>query len=264
MEIEESLNNQKINFKKDTEIPFLYHISTLQRQNLMHNDFYKKNVLIFQDKASVTVAMIVDPQPEDLILDLTAAPGMKTILISQLANCQAKIIAIDIQSDRCRLMKELTQNLHSEDIHLLNADGLHPPFRVIQETRFNRILLDAPCTGSGTFLLSPDLKWQQNQQFLARNVLLQQKLLISALEYLNPGGFLIYSTCSLFPEEGEHQILQIQTDENWKDRIELNNLPNWILPAYTFPNLSSVGMGRLFPSIHHTQGFFIAKIRKKK
>ena len=118
--------------------------------------------------------------------------------------------------------------------------------------------LDAPCTGSGTFLTNPELKWRQNQKFLNQNIVLQRKLFETALKLLKYEGIIVYSTCSLYPEEGEHIIMNFLKD------LDPQMLPDWISPSYSINGSKLPGTGRLFPAIHHTKGFFIGKFKKKE
>ncbi|MFW9824332.1 MAG: hypothetical protein ACFFE4_15420, partial [Candidatus Thorarchaeota archaeon] len=109
-----------------------------------------------------------------------------------------------------------------------------------------------------TFLANPELKWRQNSRFLHQNMLLQEKLFENALKLLKQDGILVYSTCSLYPEEGEYLISKFI---NYLEPLEL---PDWLSPSYTLNNSLLPGTGRLFPSVHHTQGFFIGKFKKKE
>ena len=117
--------------------------------------------------------------------------------------------------------------------------------------------MDAPCTGSGAFSRSPELKWRQNEQFLYQNVTLQAKLLETALELLKKGGILVYSTCSLYLEEGEMQVSRIL------DRVDPMEMPKWMSKSYEINGKTIPGTARLFPAIQGTQGFFIGKFKKK-
>jgi 16S rRNA C967 or C1407 C5-methylase (RsmB/RsmF family) len=139
-------------------------------------------------------------------------------------------------------------------IQFLNADGYTPPFK--PQTQFNRVLLDAPCTGSGTFLTNPVLKWRQNKGFLEQNSILQSRLLEAALRALQISGTLVYSTCSLYAQEGELQIMK------FLEYLAPLDLPEWLSPSYSIDGAVLPGTGRLFPATHHTQGFFIAKFKK--
>lgn len=252
--IETDLRQQGIEFQRDSEVPEILHIPPDKRSILLQSDWYRSGHLIFQDKSSAAVVSTLSPQPNDLICDLSAAPGMKTSLIAQYTYNAACIYAIDVSSQRINQMKQLLRQLHVLNVHLLNADGLNLPFSPSHQ--FDKVLLDAPCTGSGTFLANPELKWRQNKKFLQQNCYFQEKLLESALTILKPHGILVYSVCSLYPDEGEDQILK------FKDFLKPLDLPNWVSPSYKIGESSLEGMGRLFPAIHHTQGFFIAKFQK--
>jgi 16S rRNA C967 or C1407 C5-methylase (RsmB/RsmF family) len=152
-------------------------------------------------------------------------------------------------------MKKLLNHLNVLNTHLLNIDSIVIPLRF--QNYFDRILLDAPCTGSGTFLTNPELKWRQNYNFLYQNTILQKKLLGSALRLLKPGGILVYSTCSLYPEEGEYII------RDFLNQLQPLSLPAWFSPSYKINGSDLPGVGRLFPSMHQTQGFFVSKFIKK-
>ena len=184
---------------------------------------------------------------------MCSAPGLKSTLIAQKSRNNVKIIASDFNITRVSSMLSIIRNLGSKNIYVLNCDSINPPFRT--DIQFDKILLDPPCTGSGTFSSSPELKWRQNFSFLNQNVSLQAKLVKRSLDYLKNEGILVYSTCSLYFEEGEAQILKIIKD--FKPMF----LPKWISKSYPVNGQSLDGTGRLFPSIHHSQGFFIAKLQ---
>jgi 16S rRNA (cytosine967-C5)-methyltransferase len=141
-------------------------------------------------------------------------------------------------------------------IRIIQLDGLHPP---LKDNSIDKILLDAPCTGSGTFTSNPELKWRQNEKFLRRNVMLQKRLILSAIKALKVGGTLVYSTCSLYPEEGEHQIQEIIDDQ-----LTPASTPSWLPPSYKINGSFIKGAGRFLPANHDTIGFFVAKMIKNK
>jgi len=251
--IKKELNEKGINFFKDPHIPYLFHIKN--KKEITRSKWNKNGYLIFQDKASVAVIEILSPNDYDFVYDMCAGPGMKTSLVAQISNNNLKIIAVEFNEKRVKEIKKLLKKFNVNISSLLNADSINPPFN--NKIKFDKILLDAPCSGSGTFLSNPELKWRQNSKFLSQNVLLQEKLLNSAIKLLKQGGILVYSTCSLYAEEGEYQIEKILND-----LIPLE-LPDWLTPGYIINNKKIPGTGRLFPSIHRTQGFFIAKLKKK-
>ena len=248
--------NNNIKVIEDKDIPGLFHMPIKYKSTLLKNDLYQNGDISFQDKASVAVIKVLSPQISENICDLCAAPGMKTSVIAQFANNKSKILANDFDKLRIRDLKKITNRLNVLNCFILNSDGIQLPLRF--QKFFDRVLLDAPCTGSGAFLSSPELKMRQNREFLFQNITLQEKLLHSALKILKPGGILVYATCSLYPEEGEQQILKVM------DNLEPLKLPEWFSPSYIIQNSEVLGAGRLFPAIHNTQGFFIGKFKKKK
>ena len=223
---------------------------------ILRFQLFQNGSLIFHDKASAAVVQTLAPKNEEKICDICAAPGIKTSLIAQYRNDQGLLIAGEFLSKRAKAMRTLLTQLRIINLHIINTDSIIFPIRV--HNFFDKVLLDAPCTGSGAFLTSPELKWRQNEKFLHQNVLLQEKLLKSAIDLLKPSGILVYSTCSLYPEEGEYQV------KKYLDKLEPMNLPDWIGKSYKIDGSLIPGTARLFPAKHHTEGFFIAKFKKKK
>ena len=187
---------------------------------------------------------------------MCAGPGMKTNLIAQKVNINTKILAIEFDKKRMKETSKILNDYCFKTIHLLNADSIDPPINT--KIRFDKIILDPPCSGSGTFRANPELKWRENYGFLNQNIILQEKLLNSAIKLLKPGGILVYSTCSLYAEEGELQILK------FLDKLIPLKLPDLVGYSYNINNELIPGTGRLYPANHNTQGFFIAKFRKNE
>lgn len=240
-------------FLQDDSISYLYY--SKNKSNVLDTKWFKEGFLTFQDKGSILIVEILNPKKDDFILDMCAAPGMKTSLIAQKMQNNGKIIVNEFLESRAYDTKQLLKKFNVLNTYLLNSDSISPPFRKC--TQFEKILLDAPCTGSGTFQSNPELKMRQNSQFLHQNVLLQEKLIKSAKMFLKPGGQLLYSTCSLYPEEGEFQVIN-----NMQDLIPMT-LPDYLSKSYLIEGKPIKGTGRLFPAIHKTNGFFIAKFKKK-
>jgi 16S rRNA (cytosine967-C5)-methyltransferase len=151
-----------------------------------------------QDAAAALPAKLLAPQPGERILDLCAAPGGKTL---QLAAAGAHVTALDISAPR---MARLQANLARTNLTatLVTADALHWQ----PETSFDGILLDAPCSATGTIRRHPDLPFVKDGSELPSLTTLQSQLIDRALTWLKPGGRLVFSTCSLLPEEGEAQL----------------------------------------------------------
>ena len=248
-----TLSNQI--FQKDSDIPYLYHIPKNYKNCINDSELYQSGDIIMLDKASASVVDILSPNSGESLLDMCAAPGVKTSIISHYLRGKAHHLAIDFSQLRTEEMRKFINRQNSQKLHILNSDAITPPFR--SSLKFDKVLLDAPCTGSGALLSNPELKWRQNEKFLHQNMTLQEKLLNSAIELLKPSGILVYSTCSLYPEEGEYQIIK------YLEKLKPQDLPDWLGNSYQVKGSKVPGTARLFPSQHHTEGFFIAKFKKK-
>ncbi len=247
------LKNKGIEILKDKDINCLYHVNN--RKKIIESEYFKNGYLFFQNKASFAVIEILNPSINDFIFDMCAGSGMKTSLITERLNNKYNLIATEFDSNRTIEFKKIISNFDKKKFNIINSDSIDPPFR--DNIRFDKILLDAPCSGSGTFKANPELKCRQNIGFLRQNITLQEKLIKSALEILKPGGIFVYSTCSLYAEEGELQI------KKFLEYLDPLDLPKWISPSYTIDNMRINGTGRLYPANHRSEGFFIAKFKKK-
>jgi 16S rRNA C967 or C1407 C5-methylase (RsmB/RsmF family) len=251
----EYFKKKGVNFEPVEDFPFLLQSKVQDKDKIVTDLYYRQNQLTFQEKASVASVCLLNPQPGEIIVDLCAAPGTKLSLISQIVTGDSTIIAGDFHEQRIGDMVSFLSSLDVKNVHTIQWDGINPPLR---EETVDRILLDAPCTGSGTFTSNPELKWRQSDKFLERNVILQQGLLKSALKALKVGGTLVYSTCSLYPEEGEYQIQNIVGNH-----VIPAPTPSWLPPSYKIKDSYIEGAGRFFPADHGTIGFFVAKLIKK-
>ncbi|MDZ4088679.1 MAG: transcription antitermination factor NusB [Tabrizicola sp.] len=205
-----------------------------------------------QDAAAALPAKLLQPQPGERILDLCAAPGGKTL---QLAAAGAKVTALDISGPR---MARVEANLARTGLTatLVIADALHWQ----PEGSFDAILLDAPCSATGTIRRHPDLPFVKDGSELAALTALQAQLIDQALTWLKPGGRLVFSTCSLLPEEGDAQ-LAAALSRHPTLTTERPDLPG-IDPAWW----TAEGALRLRPDFWADKGgmdgFFLARLRK--
>lgn len=206
-----------------------------------------------QDAAAALPAKLLAPQPGESILDLCAAPGGKTL---QLAASGAEVTALDISAPR---LARLQANLDRTGLTatLVTADALHWQ----PEAQFDAILLDAPCSASGTIRRHPDLPFVKDGSELTSLTTLQSQLIDRALTWLKPRGRLVFSTCSLLPEEGEAQLAAALSRHPTLvvERADLPGVdPHWWTPE---------GALRLRPDYWAEKGgmdgFFLARLRKQ-
>lgn len=190
------------------------------------------------------------------VLDCCAAPGGKT---AQLASAGAKVTAVDQSPARMQRLQENMQRLQLE-IQAITADLLQWQPDEAYEA-YDAILLDAPCSATGTIRRHPELPWIRTEKELKRLVQIQQKLLHRVVKWLKPGGTLLYAVCSLQPEEGERQIAELVKSGKVKlasiSAEEAADQPDWLLPDGTVRTLPShlAGQGGM-------DGFFIARMRR--
>ena len=191
--------------------------------------------IYLQDEASQLVAAVVGAQPQERILDLCAAPGSKATLMADLTRDSAVIVAGDIHQHRLRTVVSSADLQRLTGIHCVTLDGLQPlPFL---EGTFDRVLLDAPCSGTGTLRRNPEIRWRISPADIADLARRQTQLLFNAAQVLKPGGRLVYSTCSVEPDENE-AVVQTFLENN--ERFTLSD---------------SV---RTWPHREGTDGFFVS------
>lgn len=214
--------------------------------------------LTVQDESSMLVARILDPKPGERVLDVCAAPGGKTTHIAQMMNDQGHITAWDIHEHKTDLIRENAQRL---GIHIIDAHKRDAMEITNDETdRYHRVLVDAPCSGTGIIRRKPDIKWQRKQDDIASLVEVQRKILYNAGRAVAPGGILVYSTCSMDVRENEQVIRHFLNAEAGFEPVSLGD----ILPENLCCKQGTEdGMLRLYPHIDGTDGFFITRLKKK-
>lgn len=167
-----------------------------------------------QDAAATIPAQLLGNLRGLRVADLCAAPGGKT---AQLANAGAKVIAVDRSAQRLKRLKQNLERLQLE-AEIVCADAA-----TWSTEPLDAILLDAPCSATGTIRKHPDIPWQKQPEDLARLTDLQTRLLDNAANLLKPGGLLVYSTCSLEPEEGEQQIAELLARRSDFERVPVTS-----------------------------------------
>jgi 16S rRNA (cytosine967-C5)-methyltransferase len=164
-------------------------------------EFLKAGLCVVHDEASGLVSHLARPSRGASILDVCAAPGGKAIHFAALCG-QAQVVAADRSLGRLKLLRRAASRVSTDPIYLLACDGTHPATR----GGFSRVLVDAPCTNTGVLGKRPDARWRRSPEDLPRLTKLQGELLDAARQQVGPSGLLVYSTCSLEPEENEDVI----------------------------------------------------------
>jgi 16S rRNA (cytosine967-C5)-methyltransferase len=218
---------------------------------------FRDHRMIIQDEASQLVALLVGTG--NAVLDCCAAPGGKTRLLAE-RNPDANVVALELHPHRAALLKRLICN---SNVQIVAADARRMPLT----KRFARVLVDAPCSGTGTLARNPEIKWRLKPDDITRMQAYQLELLTSAMDRVSMGGRLLYSTCSLEPEENQQVIERaLSLDPSFKlldCRKELEVLRGQ--GELTWKDLDSVIQGpylRTIPGVHPCDGFFAAILEK--
>jgi 16S rRNA (cytosine967-C5)-methyltransferase len=182
---------------------------------------FRQGWFYIQDPGTLLAVRELDPQPDETILDLCAAPGGKTTFIAQLMRNEGKIIACDVSEERLKLIRENCQRLGITCVEPILSSTLNS-----QPSTFNRVLLDAPCSNTGVMRRRVDLRWRIQPEEIQRLRVTQLELLHAAAVKLKPGGVLVYSTCSLEPEENGEVVKQFLSEHpDFKLESERELLP---------------------------------------
>ena len=208
---------------------------------------YKQGLFFIQDPGSTLVTHYAAIPAGSIVADLCAAPGGKSLELSREARY---VIAADRSVARLGRVIDNRDRLEAKNVLVIAADARFPAIRPVEA-----VLLDAPCTGTGTFRRHPDARWRLRISDVAVMSALQSSLLRSAATVVEPGGVLIYSTCSLEPEENEEQVESFLAEHpNWK----LEPPPAGVVPPETIDE----GYLRVLPQMHGSDGAFAARLRR--
>lgn len=199
-----------------------------------------------QDLSAQRCALLLEPQNNEAILDLCAAPGGKTTHILEIAP-QANVLAVDIDQQRLTRVHENLQRLGMQ-AEVRQGDG-RTPAEWCGDQQFDRILLDAPCSATGVIRRHPDIKWLRRDRDIPELATLQREILNAVWPRLKSGGTMLYATCSILPEENHQQIAAFlaEHDDAVAEQLPEGQINGW----------------QVFPSVDGGDGFFYAKLIKK-
>ena len=209
-----------------------------------------------QDEASQTIAHLVPLRQGQTVLDACAAPGGKSFILASRVGAEGMVLAVDRSLPRLRRLRHNRDRMKIQNVLPVAADMENrPPF----SSRFEAILLDAPCTGTGLLGRHPEIRWRRDAADLNSLAARQKRLLHQASSLVAPDGLLLYSVCSLEPEEGEDQVrLFLETHPTFEPRSLHAFAPGPVLEAIT-----QEGHLRFLPHRHGTDGFFAALLHHK-
>ena len=215
---------------------------------------YQKGHVLLQDEASQLIGLLAAPQEGEHVLDLCAGTGVKTTHLAELMDNKGRITAIDINAGKLTSLRDLANRLGVDTVETLTGDATTNRGS-LQPGQFDRVLVDAPCSGLGTLRRNPEIKWRLRAHDLKSLSGLQKQLLHSAAAYLKKDGMLIYSVCTVMPEENEAVI-----DDFLRHHHDFCLVP----PPATIDRMliDKQGFFRTNTALHGTDGFFGAVMKK--
>jgi 16S rRNA (cytosine967-C5)-methyltransferase len=194
---------------------------------------------VVQDEAAQLACLKLDPQDGEHVLDACSSPGGKTTYIATLMHDTGRVDAWDIHEHRVELVKELSQKLGISNINASLHDATK--YESALRERYDRVLLDVPCSGIGVIRKKPDIKWTRQEEDLEELQVIQEQILECGAQYLKTGGTLVYSTCTVFKDENERQIKR------------------FLEKHHEYALIEEI---KLYPNVNNTDGFYIAKLSK--
>jgi 16S rRNA (cytosine967-C5)-methyltransferase len=249
-EVQAVLSNEGIECEVTTYAP--HGLRVVSGNPLRHASH---ELFLVQDEASQLVPLAVDAQPGERLLDLCAAPGGKTVIMSGDMHDSGVLAACDVRTRRVTLLRDTIRRAgcrHTRVVHVSTEGAV--PFT----SEFDRVLIDAPCSGLGTVRRDPDIKWRRHEGDLAALAERQLTLLQRASGVVRPGGRLVYATCSSEPEENEAVVDRFISTQPVFRVLDLRSSGR----AELTPVLDDRGMLRTSPFAHGLEAFFAAVLER--
>jgi 16S rRNA (cytosine967-C5)-methyltransferase len=233
--------------------------------NIVRTDLFIRGELAIQDLASQMIPLLLDVRPGQRVLDLCAAPGNKTSLLALAAGSKGTVIAGDLHAHRLQRWAPPNSRANTAPVLRLALDGSQPlPLR----GTFDRVLVDAPCSGTGTLRRNPEIKWRLRPENITELARLQQSLLQQAAAAVSPGGRLVYSTCSYEWEENQQVVKEFLAEHPKFRLVPLRSQAARLQQFFTSPRDPLVAelLGGDFlatsPEKHQSDGFFAAIVER--
>jgi 16S rRNA (cytosine967-C5)-methyltransferase len=251
----ERLKSEGFQVEKGTVSP--YAVKSL-KGNLAHSQAFAEGLLTIQDESSMLVADALGVEEGNQVLDCCAAPGGKTTHIAELLHNTGMVVSLDLHEHKVRLIQEQVERLSLSNVttKVMDSRNVHLHFK---EESFEKILVDAPCSGFGVIRRKPDIKYAKNEDDITNLANIQLSILNAAAPLLKKGGTLVYSTCTIDKEENEDVVnafLQSHPDFT-RDITLIERMPE---PVKLFVQNGQV---QILPHYFGSDGFYIASLRKQ-
>lgn len=252
--IVKSLTDQGVKVEPAPYLPYACHISGFD--HILALDAFINGKILVQDVSSMLVAEAADPQKGDYVIDVCAAPGGKSLHVGDKMEGFGTVDARDVSQYKVNLIEENIRRTNSINVQAKVQDATI--FDQESELLADIVLADVPCSGYGVIGKKPDIKYRVTSQKQEEIVILQRTILDRAANYVKPRGTLIFSTCTIAKEENEENMMWFL--QNYPFKLESLDP---CLPEELHSETTALGYLQLLPGVHKTDGFFIAKFRRK-
>jgi 16S rRNA (cytosine967-C5)-methyltransferase len=228
-----------------------YHIYIRGASAIDASPAYRGGLFQVQDAGSTLIGHLVSPEPGQVAADLCSAPGGKATHLYELAGGKARVVAADLVPERLLKVRQNAGRLGHSGISVVVADASRPPL-----AGADAVLLDAPCTGLGVMARKWDLRWTKREDDIMRMATYQKQMLLGAAGAVKSGGILVYSTCSIEPDENENVVEAVMAEAGG---LELEDISRYVPDSVVYKH----GMMQTLPHVHGVDGLFGARLRKK-
>lgn len=228
---------------------------------------FAEGEFLVQDEAAQIVSMVVAARPYEAVWDACAAPGGKTEHLAEMMDGKGILVATDISQDRVKMVRETVGRMGFPFVTVLHADAARGPGHSLAgggDLLFDRILVDAPCSGLGVIRRNADLRWNRREADIPGMASRQKELLKAAVRHLKPGGVIVYSTCTLTAEENELVWAEfLHTAHDMVPEDPASAVPEGVAALFSGEPFAGQGYRYLLPQDAGTDGFFIARARRE-
>lgn len=227
-------------------------IELKQRVQLDQTDLFRDGLIEVQDEGSQLVALLTGAKPGEKVIDWCAGAGGKTLVLSALMKNSGMVYAIDMNKKRLKDLPDRAMRAGSQNIILLND------YKGIK-AEYDLVVVDAPCTGIGTWRRSPDARWRITEEQSKEIIKVQTEILEKSCKAVKKNGRLFYITCSLDKDENDNQIQAFLNNHTDFELVDLSNRFNQIVGK----NCTTKKMIHIHPAVYGTDGFFAAELKRK-
>ena len=211
---------------------------------------FRNGLFTVQDESAAFPCLLLDPHPGECVIDLCAAPGGKTTNIAEIMQNQGQVIAVDKYEGKLNLIRTSVDRLGLRNVSFLAADAA-----TMSVEPADKVLLDAPCSGLGVLSKKPDIKWKRDISDIRKLTAIQTEIIENAAQMLKPGGVLVYSTCTIEPEENQ-EVVRCFLEKH--PEFALEDAKRFIPPDFVAPE----GYVVTLPHKHGMDGSFAARLVK--